>query len=145
MHLPTMPMEHLTTIIIALIGGGIVGFVQFLISRHDSKQDKNSEVLQAIARLDAKIVELDRKIEAVDQKGDERNAVDKRKDILRFADEMTSDIHHSKDSWDQCLQDITDYEEYCSSHPGFKNNQAAATIEYIKRNYQERLEKHDFL
>jgi len=145
LHLPTMPMEHLMTIIIALIGGGIVGFVQFLISRHDSKQDKNSEVLQAIAALDVKIEELDKKIEAVDAKGDERAAVSARVRILRFMDELLEGRRHSKDAYDQCLSDATFYDKYCSRNPDFKNNQTEATISYIRKNYDERLEKHDFL
>ena len=133
------------TIIIALIGGGIVGFVQFLISRHDSKQDKNSEVLQAIAALDVKIEELDKKIEAVDAKGDERAAVSARVRILRFMDELLEGRRHSKDAYDQCLSDATFYDKYCSRNPDFKNNQTEATISYIRKNYDERLEKHDFL
>ena len=53
-------------------------------------------------------------------------------------------MRHSKDSWDQCMADITGYEKYCDAHPDFKNNQAVITIEYIRKNYADRLEKHDF-
>jgi len=135
----------ISTIIIALIGGGAVGFVQFLISRHDAKRDKNKEVLEAIAALDAKIGELDKKIEAVDSKGDERAAVSARVRILRFMDELLEGRRHSKDAYDQCLSDATFYDKYCSRNPDFKNNQTEATISYIRKNYDERLEKHDFL
>ena len=43
------------------------------------------------------------------------------------------------------LADIDEYEKYCAANPDFKNNQTLATIEHIKENYKERLEKHDFL
>ena len=141
-------MGIVTGIASILIGGGLFAFIQFLITRHDKKHDKNEEVLKAISELDAKVEErfatLDKKITQVDEKGDERNAVSSRVRILRFADEMQEDRKHSKDSWDQCLSDVTEYERYCEEHPKFKNNQTAATVSYIKRAYEERLEKHDF-
>lgn len=137
------------TILIAVISSGVVGslllFVQFLIQRHDSRQDKNKEVLQAIKRLDEKIIVLDQKIDSVDAKSDERNAVSMRVRILHFADEMMEGRRHSKDAWDQCMGDITDYEYYCNEiNPHFRNNQTAATANYIKKEYAQRLEKHDF-
>lgn len=131
-------MEHLTTIIVALIGGGLVSLVQFLIQRSDAKDDKLKGIMDAIGRLE-------RKIDSVDEKGDERNAVAMRVRILRFRDEMLEGKGHSHDAFQQVLRDIDEYEEYCVGHPGFKNNQTVSTVEHIKRNYAERLEKHDFL
>ena len=139
------PMDTIQTIFIALIGGGLVGFVEFLIRRKDSREDKNREVLDAINRLDEKIIVLDQKIDQVDQKGDERNAVSARVRILRFRDEMLENRGHSHESFLQVLDDIDSYERYCQENPDFKNNQTVATIEHIKENYKERLEKHDFL
>ena len=137
-------MNVLLAVISGLFGGGVIGFIEFLIRRKDEKSDKNKEILLAIEKLDAKIVTLEDKINKSDEKDDKRNAVSRRREILRFADEMMSDIKHSKDSWDQCIADVTAYEKYCESHPDFKNNQAAITIEYLKKQYAERLEKHDF-
>ena len=131
-------MDTLQTIIVALLGGGVVGLVEFLIRRHDAKKDKNSEILMTLRRLEDKI-------DAVDSKGDERNAVEMRVRILRFRDEMLEGRNHTHDSFQQVLGDVDEYEEYCSIHPEFRNNQTVATIEHIKKNYQERLEKHDFL
>lgn len=132
------------TLLGGLLGGGLIGLIEFLIRRKDAKEDKNSEVLQAIKKLDDKIMLLDRKIDSVDTKGDERNAISARIRILRFADEMMDDRWHSKDSWGQCMADITDYEKYCAEHPKFKNNQTQATVEYISEEYKERLQKRDF-
>ena len=131
-------MEHITTIFVALIGGGLVGLVQFLIQRKDSKDDKFGEVMHAIDGLREKI-------ELVDKKGDERAAISARVRILRFMDEMNEGRRHSKDSFDQALSDIDYYEKYCDKNKDFKNNQTAATVEHIKRVYAERLEKRDFL
>lgn len=140
----------ITSIIAALLGGGLIGFIEFLIRRKDDKDDKNKEVLAAVERLDKKVDErfdeLDKKIVQVDKKGDDRNAVSSRVRILRFADEMHEKKRHSKDSWDQCMVDCDTYENYCKNiNPEFKNNITEQTISYLKKNYLERLELHDFL
>lgn len=126
------------TLLIALIGGGIVGFIQFLIQRHDSKHDKIKSLIEAIEDL--------RKINKhQDEKNDKRHAVSMRVRILRFRDEMLAGQDHTHDSFRQVLTDIDEYEKYCKEHPEFKNNQTVMTIEHIKHNYQERLENNDFL
>lgn len=136
------------TILIAVISSGVVGslllFVQFLIQRHDSRQDKNSEVLTAIKNLNTKITGLDEKVDQVDSKGDERFAVSTRVRILRFEDEMQEGKRHSKDSWDQTISDCDFYNSYCESHPKFKNGQTEATVRHIRHGYDERLEKGDW-
>ena len=148
-------MEILKILIGGLLGGGFIGFIEFLIRRKDERNDKTREVLEAINKLDEKfdnkiegvndrIDTLEEKIDLVDSKGDQRNAISNRVRILRFADEMLEDKKHSKDSWDQVMSDTTEYEQYCSTHPGFKNNQTAATVDYIQKEYAIRLEKHDF-
>lgn len=131
-------MDILQTLIGGLIGGGLIGFIEFLIRRKDERNDRLKEVVERLECIDKRIKELD-------EKGDEREAVNNRIRILRFMDELREGRMHSKDSYDQCITDITDYEHYCSTHPDFKNNQTVLTIEHIKHNYAERLEKNDFL
>lgn len=141
-------MDIITSIAGVLLGGGILAFIQFLITRHDSKHDKLAGVKESINALSAKVDErfdtLDQKIDLVDSKGDERFAISSRVRILRFEDELQEERKHSKDSWDQAMADIDYYETYCNGHPEFKNNQTAATVEHIKHGYNERLEKRDF-
>lgn len=137
-----MDVLHISPVIVslcsALLGGGILGFIQFLISRNDKKNDRMIEVIEAIQGLKSDVKKLE-------EKGDERNAISARVRILRFMDELLEGRQHTKDSYDQCLSDITTYEQYCEAHPNFKNNQTVATVQHIKKNYEERLEKHDFL
>lgn len=134
------------TIVVALIGGGIVSFVQFLIQRHDAKKDKNKEVLQAIERLDWKLQALEKTITAVDEKGDERYAISTRIRILKFEDELQEGRIHSKDSWDSVLADCDFYNSFCDDpkHKDFKNGMTEATVRHIKHGYDERLEKGDW-
>ena len=76
---------------------------------------------------------------------DEQNAITCRVRILRFGDEIIHGDKHSKDSFDQVLEDIDSYELYCREHPEFKNNKTVITTKAIKSNYKEGLEKNDFL
>lgn len=131
-------MDILQTLIGGLIGGGLIGFIEFMIRRSDEKKDKNSEI---ITRLDC----IEKKIEKMSAKAAEQEAINCRIRILRFMDELLEGRRRSKDGYDQCLSDVTNYEAYCRANPGFKNGQTAATIEHIKHNYAERLEKNDFL
>ena len=128
----------INTIIGGLLGGGFIGLVEFLIRRRDERADKSDEVLK---RLD----QIEKRIDDIAEKADEREAVNSRLRILRFMDELREGRLHSKDSFDQCMTDITDYEHYCHTHPDFKNNQTVLTIEHIRHNYAERLERNDFL
>ena len=92
-------------------------------------------------RMDA----IEEKVDSLEAKEEKRDAVNKRVRILRFEDELQEERRHSKDSFDQVMGDITDYNTYCSAHPEFKNEQTESTVNHIKKVYAERLEKRDFL
>ena len=135
--------------ILTFIGGGsFLAFLEFLIKRHDNKNDKMAEVNEAIQSLSKDMKErfdtLDKKIDTVKAKADEYNAVSCRVRILRFEDELQAKQKHSKDSWDQVMSDIDSYETYTKQHPDFRNNQTVATVTHIKHGYNERLEKRDW-
>lgn len=131
-------MDIISNLLTFCGGGGLMALVQFLIQRHDAKSDKFEEIIE-------KLDDLDKKIDKVQAVGDERNAVVSRVRILKFRDEMLEGRRHTHDSFQQVLCDVDSYEKYCKEHPEFKNNQTVTTIESIKENYKERLEKHDFL
>lgn len=133
-----MDRELVITVIAAVIGSNALwGFIQFLIQRKDNKNDCGKKILDMIQKLDEKIDKLDGELS-------ERTAIACRVRIIKFMDEIIEGWSHSHDSYTQVLQDITNYEHFCAEHPLFKNNQTVATIEYIRNDYQERLEKNDF-
>ena len=138
--------QFIATLLIG--GGGIFVFVQFLITRYDKKHDRMDEVTKSIQSLSEDMKErfdtLDRKIDTVEAKGDERFAISSRVRILRFEDELQEGRKHSKDSWDQVMSDIDYYDKYCETHEGFRNHQTTATVEHIDQCYRERLAKRDF-
>ena len=124
-------LELIVTVIIAIIGSNALwGFIQFLLERKDKKKDRSQKILEAIQKINNKI--------------DQRTAVGCRIRILKFMDEIIEGWEHSKDSYNQIMQDITHYHQYCEEHPQFLNHQTDATIERIKKDYEQRLTTNDF-
>ena len=124
-------LELIITVIVAIIGSNALwGFIQFLLERKDKKQDCSQKILEAIQKINNKI--------------DQRTAIGCRIRILKFMDEIIEGWEHSKDSYNQIMQDITHYHQYCEEHPQFINHQTDATIEHLKKDYEQRLAKNDF-
>lgn len=121
-----------------ILGGSFLAFIEFLINRHDKRTDKLNTILE-------KITALEKKVDYLDRKDDEQNAISARIRILRFADDLMEGRERSKESYDQCLEDIDTYEKYCNAHHEFQNGKTVATIAYIRSVYAKRLEKHDFI
>lgn len=133
-----MDKEIVIAIFAAVVGSNALwGFIQFLIQRKDNKGDCAKKILEMIQKLDEKIDKLNGELS-------ERSAISCRVRIIKFMDEILEGWSHSHDSYVQVMQDITNYLRYCAEHPEFKNHQTEASIEHIKADYQERLEKNDF-
>lgn len=98
----------------------------------------NGEVLEKVDALSKDV----KKNKADD---DEQWASLSRTHILRFGDELLHGVAHSKEHFDQVMRDISKYEEYCDSHPNYRNGVAHATIQQIKKTYQKCLDENDFL
>lgn len=79
------------------------------------------------------------------QKTEEERIDRARTRILRFNDEILMDMEHSKEHYDEILEDIDKYEDYCASHPNYENNKAILAIKTIKEEYLYCLEHHKFL
>lgn len=105
-------------------------FVKFLISRKDGK--------------DTELRGIKKAIEVLSDKVDRNQAILARTHILRFCDELLAGQIHSREYFQQQLQDIDTYEAYCKLHPDFKNNYAVIASEHIKKTYAELLEKGEW-
>lgn len=132
--------------ITGVIGAG--GILQFLIKRHD---DKNNEMKALTAKIDnlAKKEDVDKltcEVDFIKKRLDEDRATDARIRVLQFSDEIRHPVlTRSKESYDQILQDIDDYEEYCEKSPGYKNSKAVAAIAFIREKYNQHLKDDSFL
>lgn len=126
----------------SIIGGGVVAaallFVRFLIERHDGKDEKQKEIIDAIHSVGDKVDNVDGELQ-------EHKAVLARTHILRFNDELYNNIDHSKEYFDQTLEDIDTYEKYCIEHPEFKNHRTVFAEDHIKAIYQKLTNEHKFI
>ncbi len=76
---------------------------------------------------------------------DERDADMHRARILQFNTELLRDAKHTEEDFNEILYNIDCYERYCRDHPEYQNNRAVHAIMNIKRVFDQRMEKHDFL
>ena len=125
-----MDMELVIAVVVAVVGSNALwGFIQFLVQRKDNKEDCSKKIIEMIQKLDEKfdekIAELDNrsnqrneklniKIDKLDNEMGERGTIECRVRILKFMDEILEGWEHSKDSYNQVMQDITNYERYCA-------------------------------
>lgn len=98
----------------------------------------NDEVLTQVAELKKDLNELKRESEL-------ERVRQARQRILRFNDEILFEKRHSKEHFDEILDDINIYERYCREHKEYENNKAVLAISTIKEVYQECMDTHDFL
>lgn len=92
-----------------------------------------------------KVDKLEKNIERMDHDAGERNAKAARARVLRFGDEILHNVSHSKEHFDDILQDITEYENYCEEHPEFENDRMQLTAQKIKDTYKKCWEEHSFI
>lgn len=104
------------------------------------------DVKEEQGKLKADVDGLRQQLDAQDAASKEREIVNIRIRVLRFADECrVQHARHSKEHWDETMRDITRYENYCAAHPDFENNVTIETVKYLKEIYHKLLVENDFL
>lgn len=98
----------------------------------------NGEIIKKVDGLTADLNDL-KKREELEQV---RRA---RQRILRFSDEILFNQRHSKEHFDEILEEIDVYEKYCHEHVEYENNRADLAIATIREVYKKCLHDHDFL
>lgn len=132
-------MEQIITIVLSVFGGGaLLSFLQYLINRYDTKSGKHNAIMEAINKVKDELDTLRGEI-------NEDRATNARIRILSFSDEIRHNVKHSKESFDQMMQDIDTYKRYCDKHPEYRNNRAVMAITNIERVYSDCLKEHNFL
>lgn len=112
---------------------------------HDQSIEMRDNLNNSINGLKEKLDEMTRSIDGLKAANSEDIAYTWRYRILRFDDEIRHDEKHTKEHFDQILEDITKYERFCEEHTDFPNNKAVFAIENIKRVYQKCINEGTFL
>lgn len=76
---------------------------------------------------------------------EEKEAKQARRRIIDFSDECKRGIRHSEEHFNNVLDDITEYEQYCDTHPKFKNKKAEQSIKHVLDIYDKCKRENDFL
>ena len=112
---------------------------------HEQSIDIRTKLTDSINGLGKKLDSVNHSLGELRRENGENQASTFRYRILRFDDEIRHDAKHTKEHFDQILEDITEYEKYCNSHPDYRNNKAVLAIENIKRIYRECSDEGTFL
>lgn len=124
-------------IIIACGGALIAAFVSIVTLLLNRKWQKEDRTADRITELSGKIDNVASELKSHIDANEMETVQSARVRILRFADECRREEKHSKEFFDSVLDDIDLYEQYCDSHPKFKNNKTVASTKVIKDLYQE--------
>lgn len=119
-------LEACAPILVALVG---------IIPTIISNRKKTGTAIEAVQKtLDAHIRE-----------DEDEKARNQRYRILRFYDEICEGRRHSESHFEDILDDISSYEEYCKRHPDFKNSRGAIAMSEIEQTYKKIKSKGGFL
>lgn len=149
-----MTPEQLTAIILAAIAAP--GFWEILKNVADKVLDRqrvtNEDLSMQIAEIknaqktqQQDIDGLKESIGKMQEAEAEKEVISARRRILRFNDEVLRDVDHSKEYFDDILEDIKTYEDYCDEHRDFQNGKTVMATKNIKKTYENCMEKHNFL
>ena len=130
--------ELIIALIGALTGSGVCSIVVVLLQRKWKKNDQHDAIME-------KLENIDKRMDKMEAEDEEREARHARIRILRFGDDCSHEVKHSREHFEQVIEDVDAYETYCRDHPDFKNNKAVLTIKLIKETYQKRLSTNDFI
>ena len=117
-------------------GGGILFVVLTLVQVAPIKVNPWTELGRSIGRV------LNKEVMDKIEEGNAKNA---RYRIIRFNDEVKHDVKHTEEHFDQIIEDIDTYENYCSDHPRFPNGKAVHSISNIRKIYDKCSDEHSFL
>ena len=105
----------------------------------------NGDVITELEGIKDRLTELEKHDEQQDATRDRDKALDARRRILRFADEIRRKERHSEEHFNNVLDDITFYKGYCEAHKDFANDRARLSIKRIEEVYEQCARDNSFL
>lgn len=111
----------------------------------DEQAKQISELTDKMNVIEEKIGSVEEKITDVKKEVTAGEAKVARYRILRFEDEIRHQVLHTKEHYDQIIDDINTYETFCKDNDWFANNQAHWAIATIRDKYAEHNVDNSFL
>jgi hypothetical protein len=86
---------------------------------------------KAVSSMAGEIGEIKSTLQTHIENDGENDARQARRRIISFSDECRRKVKHSEEHFDNVLEDITFYRQYCDTHPKFKNEKAEQSIAFV--------------
>lgn len=100
---------------------------------------------EALKTTQGSIDKLQNTLNAHIKEDENERARNQRYRILRFYDEVCAGQKHSENHYEDILDDISEYEQYCARHPDFKNSRGGIAMQEIEETYKKIKSKGGFL
>lgn len=105
----------------------------------------NGEVINELCEIKTQLADLEARDKRQDLERAEDKALDARRRILQFADEIRRKVRHSEEHFNNVFEDIKYYKTYCKEHEDFENDRARISIKIIEDTYEKCSRENDFL
>lgn len=105
----------------------------------------NGDIVQQLELMQKDILDLKERDRVQDALREEYAALNARRRIIQFADEIRRKVRHSEEHFNDVFIDIKNYNDYCHEHPNFENGKAVASIAIIEDTYKKCVAEDDFL
>lgn len=134
------------TAIIVACGAALISaaasILALCLQRKWQKEDRSADKLDTISAEVQSVKQTLTEHIATDAEADTKQA---RRRIIDFADECRRGVRHSEEHFDNILEDITFYRQYCDAHPKFKNEKASHSIRFIEEIYDKCKRENGFI
>ena len=104
----------------------------------------NGSLKAQIADLSKQITEVDKLLNDHINTQNEAEITNCRRRILRFDDEVRRGEKHGQEHWNNVIEDVDNYQQYCDQHEDYHNSKAEKAMQHLKDTYNK-LTLQDFL
>ena len=127
----------------------IVGIIPTIIVNRKKTQDSiaafQTQITADVKETKQEVTDVQRQLEQHIAEDEEDKVKMARYRILRFYDELCKSEEHSESHFEDILDDIDLYENYCEAHPKFKNSRGRVAMNYIRETYHKVKSQGGFL
>lgn len=127
---PNILIGGFVSVIVAIFGSA--GFWQFIANQ------SNKEVKTELKKIQTEFSELKKSEELKEVRNSRRR-------ILRTNDEIYNHVRHSREFFDDVIEDVNTYENFVRKNPDYQNGKCSLAIENIERVYRECMKEGSFL
>lgn len=120
----------------------LIGIIPAILSNGKKTRDSVQAQNQA---TQANVAEVKTMLTTHIKEDEDDKARNARYRILRFYDELCEGRRHSESHFEDILDDIDRYEQYCQAHPDYKNSRGHVAMKNIKLTYERLKAEGKFL